>query len=103
MISCSCTATEITNCILAFVYHRKNPEKEKSCITYWRIEILKLVPICPENSRCIKTQNIKYWKKYWKILSWSKLSEGAKESSLENKASLEVTRECSAYIVRGSS
>ncbi|KAL4291823.1 hypothetical protein GQ457_14G016760 [Hibiscus cannabinus] len=63
-----------------------------SCITYWRIEILMLGQICPENSRYIKTRNVyQGLKKYWKILSCSQLSEGAKESLLENKASLEVS------------
>ncbi|KAL4352018.1 hypothetical protein GQ457_06G013320 [Hibiscus cannabinus] len=64
--------------------------------------LLELV-IDTSKCECFHVSKIKDWKKYWKILSWSKLSEGAKESLLENKASLEVTRKCSAYIVRGSS
>ncbi|KAL4353250.1 hypothetical protein GQ457_06G011830 [Hibiscus cannabinus] len=38
---------------------------------------------------CLHVSKIKYWKKYLKILSWSKLNEGVKELLLENKASLE--------------
>ncbi|KAL4360490.1 hypothetical protein GQ457_04G020880 [Hibiscus cannabinus] len=40
---------------------------------------------------CFHVSKIKHWKKYWKILSWSKLSKGVKESLLESKASLEVS------------
>ncbi|KAL4274148.1 hypothetical protein GQ457_13G012720 [Hibiscus cannabinus] len=37
---------------------------------------------------CFRVSKIKGWKKSWKTLSWSKLSEGAKELLLENKANL---------------
>ncbi|KAL4282719.1 hypothetical protein GQ457_16G017910 [Hibiscus cannabinus] len=64
--------------------------------------LLELV-IDTSKCECLHVSKIKDWKKYWKILSWSKLREGAKDSLLENKAILEVTHVCSAYIVRGSS
>ncbi|KAL4290512.1 hypothetical protein GQ457_14G016680 [Hibiscus cannabinus] len=64
-----------------------------------------LLELVIDTSKCefFHVSKMKDLKKYWKILSWIKLSEGAKESLLENKASLEVTRECNAYIVRSSS
>ncbi|KAL4351582.1 hypothetical protein GQ457_06G009150 [Hibiscus cannabinus] len=55
--------------------------------------LLELV-IDTSKCECLNVSKIKDWKKYWKILIWSKLSKlskGAKESLLENKASLEVS------------
>ncbi|KAL4342038.1 hypothetical protein GQ457_08G027680 [Hibiscus cannabinus] len=52
--------------------------------------LLELV-IDTSKCKCLNVSKINDWNKYWKILSWSKLSEGAKESLLENKASLEVS------------
>ncbi|KAL4310434.1 hypothetical protein GQ457_01G021220 [Hibiscus cannabinus] len=51
--------------------------------------LLELV-IETSKCECFHVSKIKDWMKYWKIPSWSKLSEGAKELLLENKASLEI-------------
>ncbi|KAL4334434.1 hypothetical protein GQ457_07G008390 [Hibiscus cannabinus] len=51
--------------------------------------LLELV-IDSSKFECLHVSKIKDWKKNWKILSWSKLSEGEKELLLENKASLEI-------------
>ncbi|KAL4376697.1 hypothetical protein GQ457_02G026050 [Hibiscus cannabinus] len=48
--------------------------------------LLELV-IDKSKCECFHVYKINYWEKYWNILSWSKLSEGANESFFENKVS----------------